>query len=221
MKKVFSVIIMVICMISFCGSALAGGFRPIAASGRLHLGEDQAWEREYKTKDGKIKIRFRNLRLAVSKKKYHLIIWWNGKRILDGYSPKSRYDYSFKVFRDDSTDRIFIAMETAPRVVLYGYDPNAGKLHKYVDSNNYYSPVGGPVLTVDRDSDLRLSFLGRGKGAPTSYKLFWDEKKSWFGYEDVTVRTQYDEEEDDDEQYEAPVYENEELFYIEDEVVGS
>ncbi len=96
-----------LCLVCFCGTAFAGSFQMIADTGRLRLNEDEKWERAYNTSYGKLKIRFRKLLLGSDSKKYHLIIWWNDKRIADGYCPNVRYGYTIKVFKDRSTDRIF------------------------------------------------------------------------------------------------------------------
>lgn len=187
MKKM-RIWLLTLCLLVTCAStSFAGSFSMLASTGVLQLGNNQAWEREYKTDIGKFKIRFRKLWNQSDKKKFHLIVWWNDKRIADGYCPSISSGYSFKIFQDQATHRIFVSLETRPRVVLMGYDPIANRLEKYADSKDYYSPQPNPQILVDRDKDLKLSFVGNGQGNPTTYKLFWDAKRNWFGYKDVTV----------------------------------
>lgn len=223
-------------------TARAGNFSLLASTGILKLDDDQAWEKSYKTSEGKFKIRFRKLWNASAKKKYHLIVWWDGKRIADGYCPKTASGYSFNVFRDTSTDRIFFALETWGRVVLMGYETANGRLEKYADSVDYYSPLPNPELRLSPSKDLMLTFVGNGRQNPTRYQLFWDEPKRWFGYRDVTIHPEAPSEEavyaePDEGPYEGTVWEApsayeepnaqekatayEELYYEEKTVVNS
>jgi hypothetical protein len=175
-------------LLSFSNIALAGNFTTLADTGRLNLNEDEKWEKAYDTASGQFKIRFRKLLLGSDDKKYHLIVWWNKKRIADGYCPNNRYGYEFKVYKDNSTDRVYVDFEAVNRAVLFGYDPKNNKLEKYVDSVNYWSPDSGPKIIVDEDKDLQLRFVEKGTVYCPKYKLFWDNKANWFGYKDVTVQ---------------------------------
>lgn len=188
LKKAIILLLTVFCLTTFSYTAYAGSFTQIADTGILNLGEDEKWEKSYNTSHGKFKIRFRKLFFGSDDKKYHLIIWWNDKRIADGYCPKNKYGYEFKVYKDTATDRIFVDLETKNRAVLFGYEPNNQKLEKYVDSKNYWSADTGPTLLIDNDGDLQLKFLGDGSEYCTRYKLFWDNSVNWFGYKDVTKR---------------------------------
>ena len=232
MKKTRLLLLVLVSLLTFCvPTAFAGSFSLLASTGTLQLSNNQAWEQSYKTELGKFKIRFRKLWNNSDQKKYHLIIWWNDKRIADGYCPSSYHGYGFKIFQDQNTSRIFVALETRPRVVLMGYDPVAKRLEKYVDSKEYYSPRPNPQMEIDKDRDLLLSFIGNGYGIRTQYKLFWDDKKNWFGYKDVTVHpVQSDATESEYEPEYEPSYEpqptpvpssssSDELFYPEEEIV--
>ena len=233
MKKSRILFLSLLCLITcFVSTAFAGSFSLLASTGTLQLSNNQAWEQSYKTDIGKFKIRFRKLWNNSDQKKFHLIIWWNDKRIADGYCPSNSSGYSFKIFQDKNTSRIYVALETRPRVVLMGYDPVADRLEKYADSKEYYSPRPNPRMEIDKDGDLMMSFVGNGYGIPTQYKLFWDAGKNWFGYKDVTVRPPAPDPEDETEAYEPPQYndysdpvvEEEtvtkgELYYYEEEIV--
>ncbi|MBE6094762.1 MAG: hypothetical protein E7199_04735 [Schwartzia succinivorans] len=226
-RAVWRVVLPVFLLLIFAQKTYAGSFAVLADTGILQLRDNQAWEQSYKTDHGKFKIRFRKLWNASSEKKYHLIIWWDGKRIADGYSPDYN-GYAIKIFQDLTTTRIFVALETRPRTVLMGYDPVANRLEKYADSKEYYSPRNNPRFLVDGDRDLLLSFVGNGYGYPTNYKLFWDAKRNWFGYQDVTVRPveeEYEPPQEDYAQEEAQVdtqyVTTGELYYEEETVVGS
>ncbi len=243
MKKMHILLLTFVCLLTFCVStAFAGSFSMLASTGTLQLSNNQAWKQEYKTDIGKFKISFRKMWNSSDKKKYHLFIEWNGKRIADGYCPTNSTGYSFKIFQDYQTSRIFVALETSNRIVLMGYDPVANRLEKYVDSKDYYSRRGNPRILVDKDKDLMLSFVGDGRGIPTDYKLYWDAANNWFGYQDVTVRPPEPETEEPEyvseyepeyeSEYEQPHYEQQtvgtveeqaaatdELFYAEEEIV--
>ena len=230
MKKLGIFLLLFCLFVGYAPTVSAGSFSLLASTGVLRLSENEAWEKAYKTDKGKFKIRFRKLWMASDQKKYHLIIWWNDKRIADGYCPASATGYGFKIFRDEGTDRIFVSLETTPRAVLMGDDPAAGKLEKYVDSRDYHSPLPYPQMWIDADHDLMLAFTGDGRETPTRYKLFWDKEKKWFGFRDITVRRP--EETEILYEEEAPLWEEEasaaaepagtgELYYEEEIVTGS
>lgn len=241
MKKFLSVICMAFCLLFFSSTANAGRFNTLAMTGWLQLGNDQAWEESYKTDEGKFKIRFRKLLFGSDAKRYHLIIWWNGKRIADGYSPEGQ-QYAFKIFEDSETKRIFVMLQTRQRAVLMGYEPNNQKLEKYIDSKDYYSNLPYPSMNVDSDGDLQLSFSDNVNGVgPIRYKFIWNKDVNWFGYQNVSInrsRSVSEWEDDSDEDYdyggeyessadeivEAPTdtgKSSDELYYEMEEVVGS
>lgn len=179
-------------------AAEAGHFVQVADTGVLALKANEKWEREYHTRMGDVKIRFRNLADSRESKRYHLIIWWRDPgsnkyiRVANGYSPKNTFGYAFKVFRDNSTGRVYFAMDAHGRVVLYGYDTFARKLEMYLDSINYYSPLPLPSMLVRPDGDLELRFDSvNRKGGSTRYRLFWDVNRNWFGYEDLNIPVSY------------------------------
>lgn len=177
----------------------AGNFVQVADTGVLQLKANQKWEKEYRTKMGDVKIRFRNIAGSKDNKRYHLLIWWRDPgtdkyiRVANGYSPKNAFGYGFKVFRDNNTGRVYFAMDAHGRVVLYGYDTFAAKLEMYVDSINYYSQLPLPTMLARQDGDLELRFDNVNRtAAPTRYRLFWDVQRNWFGYEDLNVPVYYD-----------------------------
>ena len=179
--------------------AEAGNFVQVADTGVLQLKSNEKWEKEYRTKMGDVKIRFRNLANAKDNKRYHLIIWWRDPgvdkyvRVADGYSPKNTFGYGFKVFRDNHTGRVYFALDAHGRLVLYGYDTFAKKLEMYVDSINYWSPLPLPSMLVRPDGDLELRFDSVNRRAnPTRYRLFWDIGRNWFGYTDLNVPVYHD-----------------------------
>ena len=179
--------------------AEAGNFVQVADTGVLELKADQKWEREYRTKMGDVKIRFRNLANSKEEKRYHLIIWWRDPgaekyvRVANGYNPKNNFGYAFKVFRDNHTGRVYFAMDAHGRVALYGYDTFARKLEMYIDSINFWSPLPLPSMLVRQDGDLELRFDNVNRTAsPTRYRLFWDAGRNWFGYSDLNVPVYYD-----------------------------
>ena len=223
MKKTRLLLLTLVCLLTFCVStAFAGSFSMLASTGTLQLSNNQAWKQEYKTDIGKFKISFRKMWNSSDKKKYHLFIEWDGKRIADGYCPTNSTGYSFRIFQDQQTSRIFVSLETRDRVVLMGYDPVANRLEKYVDSRDYRSRRGNPRILVDKDKDLMLSFVGDGRGIPTEYKLFWDAENNWFGYKDVTAHPPASET--DETEYEPgyePEYEPEYEQHYEPQAVSS
>ena len=187
LKKIRILLLAALCLMFTAQIASAGSFQQIAATGFLKLSDNEKWERSYTTSAGTFKIRFRRLMGASDAKKYHLIVWWNDKRIADGYCPLNKKGYQFKIYKDTATDRIFVDMETKAQVVLFGYENKNQKLEQYADSKNYWSKEGNPVMFVDTDGDLQMKFAGSNNDEYcTRYKLFWDESAKWFGYKDVT-----------------------------------
>ena len=203
MKKFIRILfVLAFCFVSLSGVALAGNFAVLADTGVLNLKDDQAWEKSYKTDEGKFKVRFRKLWNSSAKKRFHLIIWWDGKRIADGYCPKNDSGYSFHIYEDKDSKRIFVALETAFRVVLMGYEPWNGRLEKYIDSKDYYTTGVYPKLYLHRDGDLRLSYTNERGRLCNEYKMTWNEDARWFGYRDMTAPApapSYEEPEGDDE----------------------
>ena len=178
--------------------AEAGNFVQVADTGVLELKTNEKWEREYRTKMGDVKIRFRNVANNKDHKRFHLIIWWRDPgaeqytRVANGYSPRNRFGYAFKVFRDKNTGRVYFAMDAHGRVVLYGYDTFARKLEMYIDSINFYSQLPLPRMLVRSDGDLELRFDNVNRTAdPTRYRLFWDLDRNWFGYQDLNIPVYY------------------------------
>ena len=178
--------------------AEAGNFVQVADTGVLELKTNEKWEREYRTKMGDVKIRFRNVANNKDHKRFHLIIWWRDPgaeqytRVANGYSPRNRFGYAFKVCRDKNTGRVYFAMDAHGRVVLYGYDTFAKKLEMYIDSINFYSQLPLPRMLVRSDGDLELRFDNVNRTAdPTRYRLFWDLDRNWFGYQDLNIPVYY------------------------------
>lgn len=206
MKKSIIHIFLVV-VLFFCSAAIveAGDFVQLADSGKLSLGRDKAWSKTYSSGQNKIKVQFRNLMLASSKSRYHLIVWWNGNRIADGYCPEVQGGYRIKVFQNGPDKRVFISLNTQYRSVLLGYEPEANKLHKYIDSKDFATSAPFPNMTINmKTKDIMLLFTGAGRNAsnPVKYRLYWDSGAKWFGYSDETVYyTETDEEEDDEPEY--------------------
>ena len=201
MKKLFCLLLLAMCfLLPLSGVVYAGNFTVLADTGILNLKDDQAWEKTYKTEYGKFKVRFRKLWNSSPKKRFHLIIWWDGKRIADGYCPKNDSGYSFHIYEEKESKRIFVALETPLRVVLMGYEPWNGRLEKYIDSKEYYSSGPYPLLHLDRDGDLRLTYMNNRRQRCNEYKMTWNEEARWFGYRDMTTPApSYSEADEDDE----------------------
>lgn len=196
---VLTLLVAVSALLGTVTAEAAGNFVQVADTGVLELKSNQKWEKEYRTKMGDVKIRFRNLANSKENKRYHLIIWWRDPgtkeymRVADGYSPKNTFGYAFKVFRDNKTGRVYFAMDAHGRLVLYGYDTFAKKMELYVDSINYWSPLPLPSMLVRPDGDLELRFDDVKRAAePTRYRLFWDAGRNWFGYQDLNVPVYHD-----------------------------
>ncbi len=188
MKKFIGILLALIYFLGALPSiARAGDFTVLADTGVLNLGDDQAWEKVYKTEYGKFKVRFRKLWNSSPKKRFHLIIWQNDKRIADGYCPKNDSGYSFHIYKENESGRIFVALETTLRVVLMGYEPFNGRLEKYIDSKEYYSSGPYPKLHLDREGDLRLSYSNEHWQRCNDYIMTWNEDARWFGYQDTAA----------------------------------
>ncbi|MBP5199099.1 MAG: hypothetical protein J6Z82_00405 [Schwartzia sp.] len=204
MKKFIGILLAFACFLgSLPGVAHASNFTVLADTGLLNLGDDEKWEKTYKTDQGKFKVRFRKLWNSSEKKRFHLIIWWDDKRIADGYCPKNDSGYSFHIYQENESGRIFVALETTLRVVLMGYEPWNGRLEKYIDSKDYYSSGPYPKLHLDRHGDLRLSYSNERWQRCNDYIMTWDEDARWFAYRDPAAAYAR-------ESYEEPEYEPEE-----------
>lgn len=187
MRKLFCMLAFFACL-ALCGSiAYAGTFSLLASTGRLRLDDGQAWSETYNTTRGTFKIEFKNRSNASSKQKYRLTIWWDGKEIANGYSPDIDGGYRFEIFREETTDRIFVSFETLERIVIMGYDPIARKLHKYIESGDY-SSAPTPQFFVNRNNELMLSYASVGGAPPTLFNFKWNEKKAWFDYREITKK---------------------------------
>ncbi|MDO4203991.1 MAG: hypothetical protein Q4D07_05830 [Selenomonadaceae bacterium] len=224
MKRFLLLMLLMFTILLSSSPAEAGQFMAIARTGMLKLGPDKAWERTYQAGENTIKIRFRNLRFGKSKAKYHLIVWVNGKRISEGNCPEVPGGYSISVYRHVEDDGIFLGLNTAQRVVLMGYDAKDKKLHKYIDSKDYKSPHPVPLMFVGKTGDLILAFSETGNKNPTVYRLFWDPKARWFGYNDESELYVSEDEAEEDEYYEPAVnsgQDSSEEEYSEEVVSGS
>lgn len=189
LRRILAAVLLLAALVALPVRTEAGHFTQLAYTGLLQLSENGKWEKSYQTSAGEFKIRFRKMFLASDAKRYHLIIWWNGERIADGYCPEHYSGYTFTIFKENDSDRVFADIETYRRAVLFGYDPVKKKLEKYVDSKNYWTsdPTYNPIFTVDEAGDLHLDMGSTTDKYRTQYKLFWDKKANWFGYRDMTV----------------------------------
>ena len=238
-SRIVCVVLLAFCIVSFANieTASAGNFETLAETGILQLGKDEKYEKQFDTKDGVFKIRLRKLRLGPDRKRYHVIIWRNDERILDGYCPQNDLGYGISVFRGNTSNRLFFCVSGLTRTELFGYERKNNKIEKYIDSRDYYSPYPWSAMVVDADNDLRL-ITTDGESANVQYKFFWVPSKNWFGYKDVSVypsTPSYDEGEDysyDEESetsyddgtiYEAPqtTASADDIFYEDVDVVGS
>lgn len=210
-QRILILFVLALFVVSLSGLAHAEGFTVLADTGILNLKDDQAWEKIYKTDYGKFKVRFRKLWNSSAKKRFHLIIWQNDKRIADGYCPKNDSGYSFHIYQENESGRIFVALESVLRVVLMGYEPMNGRLEKYVDSKEYYSSGSYPKLHLHRDGHLHLTFSDERWRPCNDYQMIWDEDSRWFGYRDLMapVATPSYEEEEEEPYYGEPSIEAE------------
>ncbi len=212
MKKMICLLLLSVwVLVSSLSVAHAGDFTVLADTGVLNLGDNQKWEKVYNTDHGKFKVRFRKLWNSSEKKRYHLIIWWNDKRIADGYCPKNDSGYSFHIYQENQTERIFVALETPLRVVLMGYEPWNGRLEKYIESKDYYSTGPYPKLYLDWEGNMRLSYYNEKRQQCNDYIMTWNEDTRWFGYQDtaaIYAQETYEEPESEIEEPEPAVTES-------------
>ena len=94
--------------------------------------------------------------------------------------------YNTMQIRDDNTGKIFYTLSDneSPAYIL-GYDFGKNKVIQYIKSANYYSPNTGMKEIVVKNGELYLAFYPYLGGGRLAYRLFWDPKANWFGYEDV------------------------------------
>ena len=94
---------------------------------------------------------------------------------------------------DNATGKVFYTLSMDRWAFVIGYDFNKNKAVQYVKSDNYYSPYTGARDLIVRNGQLYLvskpfnegGYSNPEYGAPLAYRLFWDSKANWFGYENV------------------------------------
>jgi hypothetical protein len=95
--------------------------------------------------------------------------------------------------KDNATGLVFYTVNVGSYAFIVRYDSNKKKVIKYVSADNYYSPyTGDKKITVINGQLYLISYpFNEGgysnpeHGYPVAYRLFWDSKANWFGYEDV------------------------------------
>lgn len=98
--------------------------------------------------------------------------------------------------QDKDSSRIFYAFSGQRYAEVYGYDPVQKTWQKYIDAMNYYSGYDFPGIILNvKDHELELHFFLFGKDGSVPnhiYRLFWDSKANWFGYQDMGYFKYYD-----------------------------
>lgn len=95
--------------------------------------------------------------------------------------------------RDNATGLVFYTVNVGSYAFIVRYDSNKKKVIRYVSADNYYSPyTGDKKITVINGQLYLISYpfneagwSNPEYGAPLAYRLFWDPKANWFGYENV------------------------------------
>jgi len=156
--------------------------------GMQDLGQDEATKEDFTINEGTLTIQVRKLRQESNDKKYHFIVKLNNERIYDVHRPTVPGGYNFKVFKNTTTNDLFIALNTKERSYLSGYSPSRQKYVTFLDSMNYYNSfTAEPVFTVLKNGTLVLAFVSPNQKEPYyhAYRFDWDKEAQWFSYRDM------------------------------------
>lgn len=186
-KAFFSILsVMLISMIS-ASACSAEEFTQVYSSGRISLKENKVLVEKFPTAFGEMTLQFRRLFGTSSKKRFHFIVELGDKtRIADEYFPSLKSGYTIKAFRDQSNNRVFLAVQTKYHAWLLGYNEKLKKMLIYADSGNYWAPEQSRPEFVVRGERIHLmyTYQENKKYQHMDYELYWDDDAMWFGYID-------------------------------------
>ena len=150
----------------------------------------------YDSADGKL-----TLQLTSSNPADRLKASLNGRVVFDYAFHNTDNGWWIRVFRDQASNKLFIALTSYNRCYVLGYNNALGKIVCYVDSKNYYSGFSYtyPRVYAYKDGSLILALCDGYDDVPVrnihQYQLDWNSSTKNFSYSDLgTVPTlAYDE----------------------------
>lgn len=108
------------------------------------------------------------------------------------YQKEMPHNWSYRIYqlKNASDDRFVYAINSNKDHWLMGYDATKDKWQVYASSADFYNSVQGDPWIQEKHGDIILSFHDMGKDNPTQeYRLFWDTRSNWFGYEDLGIHS--------------------------------
>lgn len=150
---------------------------------------NKVWLNKTMTSYGCFKLRFKNLgQIKSVGNRYSLTIWLNNDEILKGAFPELKDDhYEFTIFKEEDSEKYFLALQKKDKAILYGYDNITGKFKLYLDSAKIKNDVSLPKFNSTKDGDIQLYYHGTGDEYGPRYKLIYNSYKDTFTYEDITI----------------------------------
>lgn len=106
------------------------------------------------------------------------------------YQKQIQHDAAYRIYRlqDFANGRFFYAINSNKGNWLMGYDAEKNIWQVYISSTDFYNSVNGNPWLCEKNGDLILSFHAMGRENPTQkYRLFWNSRANWFGYEDLGI----------------------------------
>lgn len=184
-------VVTVVAMAAMTGTCQAGTFQKLYEVRHVSdtLSSDQAWKKDFNTRNGEIKLQFRKVSGEGDDKRFHFTVKLGKDYIHKQHFPKVDGGYSIMVVKDTATSRIFFVVQSQEHAYMYGYEENSKRFEVYIDSQNYLNRYNGASkIAVLRDGSLVLAFepLYANRVAYNQrYSFFWDQRGLWFGYKDL------------------------------------
>ncbi len=190
-RRLCMICLALVTVVMMAGTCQAGTFQKLYEVRHLSdsLSSDQAWKKNFNTRNGDLKLQFRKLASESDDKRFHFTVKLGKEYVHKQHFPKVDGGYSFMVVKDTSTSRIFFVIQSMEHAYMYGYEENSKRFEVYIDSQNYLNRYNGcPKIAVLRSGDLVLAFepLYANRVAYNQrYSFFWSERDLWFGYKDL------------------------------------
>lgn len=106
------------------------------------------------------------------------------------YQKTMSHNWSYRIYQlQDAADNRFVYLINSDQGCrLMGYDAVQDKWQLYASSSDFYNSVHATPWLQAKNGDIILSFQDPGKNNPAQkYRLFWDTRSNWFGYEDLGI----------------------------------
>ena len=193
MKKICLLIIMAMLFVGG-SSVYASPFKTVEVmygNAMFRLKTNGPIRRSYDTPNGKFELM---LTYPYQQgKACHVQAWMNNRKVYDYYLSAVDNGYATRIYRDETSDQIFISFSSYQRSILIGYSDKSKEVETFIDSRNYYSGFNwsAPWIYAMDDGSLVLDLCDGYDDVPTKhihrYQFDWDQYLQWFGYTDLGV----------------------------------